>query len=212
VPRTGVFLRWVISASNGSRPGAKGLSPAQPRRRFFLPVRQARSDPRDRHYPVERIVGNIVDIANTMSVGTWTRLSAVPVRSLKPRPQPWHRKRRSPCAVRSERSVVLVEQQCGHGILHLPSSEGLLYPNPPPDDKLARNLTEPPGPSRRAGGSPGQPDANRGGSRLPHSFSNRGPTVKRLFLRNSLIWKASFSYCGPGFKSSWSSPLGQVLL
>jgi hypothetical protein len=48
-----------------------------------------------------------------------------------------------PCAVRSERSVVLVEQQCGHGILYLPSSEGLLYPNPPPDGKLARNLTEP---------------------------------------------------------------------
>jgi len=37
----------------------------------------------------------------------------------------------------------LAEQQCGHGILHLPSSEGLLYPNPPPDGKLARNLTEP---------------------------------------------------------------------
>jgi hypothetical protein len=37
----------------------------------------------------------------------------------------------------------LAEQQCGHGILHLLSSEGLLYPNPPPDGKLARNLTEP---------------------------------------------------------------------
>ena len=35
------------------------------------------------------------------------------------------------------------EEQCGHGILHLPSSEGLVYPNPPPDGKLARNLTEP---------------------------------------------------------------------
>jgi putative transposase len=37
----------------------------------------------------------------------------------------------------------LAEQQCGHGILHLPSSEGLLYPNHPPAGKLARNLTEP---------------------------------------------------------------------
>jgi hypothetical protein len=113
VPRTGVFLRWVISASNGSRPGAKGLSPAQPRRRFFLPVRQARSDPRDRHYPVERIVGNIVDIANTMSVGTWTRFSTVPVRSLYRRPQSRHRKRRKPCTVRPSRSVVDDDWQCG---------------------------------------------------------------------------------------------------
>jgi hypothetical protein len=38
----------------------------------------------------------------------------------------------------------LAEQQCGHGILHLPSSEGLVYPNHPPDGKPARNLTEPP--------------------------------------------------------------------
>ena len=42
-----------------------------------------------------------------------------------------------------ERSVVLAEQQCGHGILHLPCSKALLYPNHPPDGKLARNLTEP---------------------------------------------------------------------
>jgi hypothetical protein len=48
----------------------------------------------------------------------------------------------------------LVEQQCGHGILHLPSSEGLLYPNPPPDGKLARNLTEP-WEGGMVGGAPG---------------------------------------------------------
>jgi hypothetical protein len=145
VPRTGVFLRWVISASNGSRPGAKGLSPAQPRRRFFLPVRQARSDPRDRHYPVERIVGNIVDIANTMSVGTWTRLSAVPVRSLYRRPQSRHRKRRKPCTVRPSRSVVDEERQCGQFMTdgsRLGKGSATLSADALPD-KLPRDLTEP---------------------------------------------------------------------
>src|SRR3954469_8529653 len=48
-----------------------------------------------------------------MLVGTWTRLSAVPVRSLYRRPQSRHRKRRKPCTVRPSRSVVDDDWQCG---------------------------------------------------------------------------------------------------
>ena len=59
-------------------------------------------------------------IKKTTSVGSWSRFSTDLVRSLKPRPQPKHRKRREADAVWSERSIVADEQQCGHGVLHLP--------------------------------------------------------------------------------------------
>ncbi len=48
-----------------------------------------------------------------MSVGTWTRFSAVPVRSLYRRPHSRQRKRRKPWTVRSSCSVVDDEWQCG---------------------------------------------------------------------------------------------------
>ena len=54
-----------------------------------------------------------------MSVGTWTRLSAVPVRSLNRRPQSRQRKRRKPCTVRPSRSRVDDEWQCGQSMTAL---------------------------------------------------------------------------------------------
>src|SRR4051794_2816565 len=48
-----------------------------------------------------------------MSVGTWTRFSTVPVRSLNRRPQSRHWKRRKPCTVRPSCSVVDDDWQCG---------------------------------------------------------------------------------------------------
>jgi hypothetical protein len=54
-----------------------------------------------------------------MSVGTWTRLSAVPVRSLNRRPHSLQRKRRKPCTVRPSRSRVDNEWQCGQPMVAL---------------------------------------------------------------------------------------------
>jgi hypothetical protein len=54
-----------------------------------------------------------------MSVGTWTRFSAVPVRSVYRRPQSRHRKRRKPCTVRPSRSRVDDEWQCGQFMVTL---------------------------------------------------------------------------------------------
>jgi hypothetical protein len=51
------------------------------------------------------------------SVGYWRWLNSLPVRSLKPRLQLRQRKRRSPHAVRSGRSVVAVDAQCGQVIV-----------------------------------------------------------------------------------------------
>jgi hypothetical protein len=80
-----------------------------------------------------------------MSVGTWTRLSAVLVRSLNRRPQSRHRKRRKPCTVRPSRSVVDDEWQCGQSMTAL-----LIAQNGPGNlsaggalGKLPRDLTEP---------------------------------------------------------------------
>src|SRR3954453_21896822 len=82
-----------------------------------------------------------------MSVGTWTRLSAVPVRSLNRRPQPRHRKRRKPWTVRPSCSVVDDEWQCGQFMAAL-----LIAQNRPENlsanafpGKLPRDLTEPSG-------------------------------------------------------------------
>src|SRR5690349_785644 len=80
-----------------------------------------------------------------MSVGTWTRFSAVPVRSLNRRPQSPHRKRRKPWTVRPSRSQVDDEWQCGQ------SMTALLIAQSGPGNlsaggalgKLPRDLTEP---------------------------------------------------------------------
>src|SRR4051794_39720047 len=80
-----------------------------------------------------------------MSVGTWTRFSAVPVRSLNRRPQSWHWKRRKPWTVRPSRSRVDDEWQCGQFMVAL-----LIAQNGPGNlsaggtlGKLPRDLTEP---------------------------------------------------------------------
>src|SRR3954453_22618810 len=80
-----------------------------------------------------------------MSVGTWTRLSAVPVRSLNRRPQSRQQKRRKPWTVRPSRSVVDDEWQCGQSMAAL-----LIAQNGPGNlsaggtlGKLPRDLTEP---------------------------------------------------------------------
>jgi hypothetical protein len=80
-----------------------------------------------------------------MSVGTWTRLSTVPVRSLYRRPQSRYRKRRKPCTVRSSRSVIDDDWQCGQFIMAL-----LISQNGSENlsinaflSKLPRDLTEP---------------------------------------------------------------------
>ena len=54
-----------------------------------------------------------------MSVGTWTRFSAVPVRSLYRRPQSRQQKRRKPWTVRPSRSQVDDEWQCGQSMTAL---------------------------------------------------------------------------------------------
>src|SRR3954471_17907140 len=54
-----------------------------------------------------------------MSVGTWTRLSTVPVRSLYRRPQSRQQKRRKPWTVRPSRSRVDDEWQCGQSMTAL---------------------------------------------------------------------------------------------
>jgi NADPH:quinone reductase-like Zn-dependent oxidoreductase len=36
---------------------------------LFVPIGQARSDPADCHHPVERIVGNIVDVTKLVDAG-----------------------------------------------------------------------------------------------------------------------------------------------
>jgi hypothetical protein len=39
---------------------------------LFVPIGQARSDPADCHHPVERIVGNIVDVTKLIVLGRGT--------------------------------------------------------------------------------------------------------------------------------------------
>src|SRR4051794_16467384 len=80
-----------------------------------------------------------------MSVGTWTRFSAVPVRSLNRRPQSRQQKRRKPWTVRPSRSRVDDEWQCGQSMTAL-----LIAQNGPANlsgggalGKLPRDLTEP---------------------------------------------------------------------
>ncbi len=61
---------------------------------------------------------------------------------MKPRPHSRRWKRRQPWAVRSERSVVAVEEQRGQRIGHL-LGEVILYVRPAPPDKMAQRLTKP---------------------------------------------------------------------
>src|SRR4051794_26277708 len=80
-----------------------------------------------------------------MSVGTWTRFSAVPVRSLNRRPQSRQQKRRKPWTVRPSRSRVDDEWQCGQSMAALliaQNGPGNLSVHTAPG-KLPRDLTEP---------------------------------------------------------------------
>src|SRR5215210_7422290 len=79
------------------------------------------------------------------SEGYWARFSTLPVRSLNCLPQARQRNRRSPWAVRSDRSVTASEPHSKHRIFVRPSVRGGLYTHPSPcwPGIVARALTEP---------------------------------------------------------------------